>query len=107
MRAASATVARSAARRRSATEQYARAKDLESLSILMLADAEDEDEEDAAFLFICLVLEEKMLLRRRCRGRFGHRGPYNQKKSIDFFDPLLHGFSERWFKSWMRYACTF
>jgi len=70
----------------------------------MLADAETDEEEDAALLFVCLILEENRRLLSHSGGRYGRGGAYNRKKSKDFFDLLLYSFSERWFKSWMRYA---
>ena len=77
------------------------AKALEAVAILLLADANDDDEEIMAMAIgglACAARREE-----RC-GRWGHRGSYVREKSKDFFNVMLYGFSERWFKAWLRYV---
>ena len=78
--------------------------DLEALATLMLADAEDDEEEMAAILVAQIAVKEAHLLHLHSVGCYGHRGLYDSQKSKDFFLLLLYNFSDRWFKSWMRFT---
>ena len=71
---------------------------LESLAVFMIATAEDEEDYCTGLLMAQLSLSQ----RRKNSGRFGPRGLYDRVKSTDFFDLLLHQFSDHQFKNWLR-----
>lgn len=78
-----------------------RASHLCATAILLLADAQDDAERFTALAIARLALREREKGRS---GKYGLRGPYNQVKSEDFFEIILHHSSTRWFKSWLRYV---
>ena len=74
-------------------------KALETVAILLLTDADDEEEELMALAVAHLALQAR---KHAGAGKFGPRGAYLRQKSKDFFQLLMHGFSDRWFKAWLR-----
>jgi hypothetical protein len=63
-----------------------------------------EDDED---YLVALTLAQLALAYNRriavCASKkWGPRGPYDHVKSEDFFDLLLHKFTDRQFKNWLR-----
>ncbi|KAF6758537.1 hypothetical protein DFP72DRAFT_1064662 [Ephemerocybe angulata] len=77
---------------------------LEQLAMLCLLDAEDEADEDSAMLIAAMAIDEAVKLKQDMRSKkFGSRGSYNRARSDQFFNILLHHFSDRFFMSWLRY----
>ena len=90
--------------RRPRTQKETGITPLEAMAVLLLADADDDDEELAALLFLHLAIEDKDEQRN---SKYGRRGPYNCKKSREFFALMLNHYPEKWFKSWFRCAANF
>ncbi|KIK78462.1 hypothetical protein PAXRUDRAFT_28614 [Paxillus rubicundulus Ve08.2h10] len=72
---------------------------LEALAITQLADADNNDETLLGLMIGVLALEEKKLAQSK---KYGLWGSYDQLKSNDFHENLLHHSSECQFKAWFR-----
>jgi hypothetical protein len=70
-------------------------------AIFLLADAEEQDEELIAIAVASMACEQRCA--HRFNKHYGRRGPYNQRKSEDFFRIILNVASDRTFKAWFRY----
>jgi hypothetical protein len=77
----------------------ARAKRLQTLALVLLADADDADEE----MFAILVAHMAQKAKKEAQSlKYGIRGPYDEAKVCKFFNNLVFEASERSFKAWFR-----
>ncbi|KAF8836722.1 hypothetical protein BDN67DRAFT_1031877 [Paxillus ammoniavirescens] len=90
-----ARIRRSKTEKRSMHRQHASL--LEALAISQLANADDDDKTLLGLAIGVLALEESKLARTQ---KYGSRGSYDQLKSNDFYEVLLHRSSECQFKAW-------
>jgi hypothetical protein len=67
-------------------------------SILLL----DESVEDKTLALVAIKVGQDTTRDRR----IGPRGPHNAINSQDFFIILINDFTDRYFKSWMRYVAA-
>jgi hypothetical protein len=79
--------------------QKARVKSLQTLALILLADADDTDEEMFAVFVACIAQNAK---KEAYHSKYGIRGPYDEAKVCEFFENLLSQGSERLFKAWFR-----
>ncbi|KAG1739205.1 uncharacterized protein EDB91DRAFT_1136529 [Suillus paluster] len=82
------------------SERESTTKLLETLAVVLLAEAKDSGDQLIAVSLALVALDRRRQDRRN--GRCGRRGPYDQQKSEDFFDILLNVSSDRMFKVWLR-----
>jgi hypothetical protein len=78
------------------------------LAAALASDSEDSDEEfdeQLNFLVIAAIARHQRWASRDLKE--GERGPYDAVKVDEFFERLIHKFTERKFRSWCRYVLCF
>lgn len=89
-----------ARRGRGAQRRALRSKRLLALGLQLLSVATSIDDEHDALLVLCLARQTRHQASRS--GRFGPRGAYDGEKVPLFLETLLHKFSDKRFKAWLR-----
>ena len=85
-----------------------RSRNLRTLGLALLASADDDELEDDVLLALLLFRQARRIQAQTVLcGRWGPRGPYDRVKVHENFRQLVmnpNGFTDRYFKTWIRYA---